>query len=763
MDMKLLNEEIDNYLNKYKRFMVKDVYITSRMYDIFVNKYKYLYEECNKREVLFKNNIKYNNILKIKRDKNKLLKKHNRSYIDNKIVKYKNYFDGISFDNGLLNKRQREAIICEEDNLLVISSSRSDNSAIINGKIKYLIDIKGVDPKSIAVVYCRENARLEDEKDNSFFDLGVNVYTFSCLCLNIINDYNKNKCFNLIDDRLQYDIISNYIRNILFNNKEDFKLFFKSFWDKTLLNEEYSLFDNYDDYHNYMYKRKYITSCKKMDDYIKEEVIKRRNSLRTLNGEDCKSVEEVDIANFLYLNGINYTYEGKFNDLLECGYDFYIEQDDNYNYLKHFDNGNILKRKDKLTKSELESYLCNIKLKCDYHKKRKVEDLFILTYSSNGNGKKYLFMLKDALEKRGYTLFRRSNEEIYERLKETSCDDYIVDLIKKVIIPFINYLKKNGCTSLELLDKFKDNDEVKKQLLVLIDIYNYYSSYLKENDLLDFEDMVKYAYDIMSSSGKDNFCSRYEYLIFDGGYDFSCEQMRCFIKKVLDLVKVQVITFDIDYFNICDSIGVDLNGYIEDNKQIPVNNVYMSIQELVDIIVNFINRYNNQIKKKIIGLKRISSIIDIYTYDDKLFYNTLYNKYMLFNHVGDEFRSDNGCGNILLLEGFNSVGVCFKKNSNDIVWKKYGNFNIDCLSGYNSKIEYDNCILICDKYAFYPQLGSENIIEVLNDNFACSINYSIERILFYLALTKVKGKIYLLVSKSSMDMITKEIGNYKKC
>ena len=74
MDIKLLNEEIDNYLIKYKKFMTKDIYITVKMYDTFTSKYKYLYDECNLKRSYLKDNKNYENILKIVSDKNKLLK-----------------------------------------------------------------------------------------------------------------------------------------------------------------------------------------------------------------------------------------------------------------------------------------------------------------------------------------------------------------------------------------------------------------------------------------------------------------------------------------------------------------------------------------------------------------------------------------------------------------------------------------------------------------------------------------------------------------
>ena len=55
MNKDILLEEVNNYLEKYKKFMTKDIYITSNMYDTFTNKYKYLYDYLDKNTCEYKN------------------------------------------------------------------------------------------------------------------------------------------------------------------------------------------------------------------------------------------------------------------------------------------------------------------------------------------------------------------------------------------------------------------------------------------------------------------------------------------------------------------------------------------------------------------------------------------------------------------------------------------------------------------------------------------------------------------------------------
>lgn len=231
MNKDILIEEVNNYLNKYKKFMTKDIYITSNMYDTFTNKYKYLYD-C-----LDKNTCEYKNILKIINDKNKLLRKHNRKYVDNKLIKYKFYFDNMFNDinkNIILDKSQREAIICDEDNLLVLSGAGSGKTTTISAKVKYLIDVKNIKPDKICVITFTKKAKEElDYKINKIFNSNVDIYTFHSLGLKIIKYYYKNKDIDIIDEKGQYKIICDYIKNNLFKDKDKFSLFFEAFKNKT--------------------------------------------------------------------------------------------------------------------------------------------------------------------------------------------------------------------------------------------------------------------------------------------------------------------------------------------------------------------------------------------------------------------------------------------------------------------------------------------------------------------------------------------------
>ena len=778
MNKDILLEEVNNYLEKYKKFMTKDIYITSNMYDTFTNKYKYLYD------YLDKNTCEYKNILKIINDKNKLLRKHNRKYVDNKLIKYKPYFDNMFNDinkNIILDKSQREAIICDEDNLLVLSGAGSGKTTTISAKVKYLIDIKNVKPDKICVITFTKKAKEElDYKINKLFNANVDIYTFHSLGLKIIKYYYKNKDIDIIDEKGQYKIICDYIKNNLFKNKEKFNLFFEAFKNKTSFSEEYKLFDNYYDYHNYMYKRKYINSNTTMDNYIKEQTKRRRNYFRTLNGEYCKSKEEVDIANFLYLNNIDYQYEKgykKLDNLKIYKPDFYIEQNNNYNYIEHFGIDKINETNNHYTKEELTNYLKNMKLKENYHKKEKIEDLFIITYSKVLGKKNYLSVLKDSLIKKGYVLSKKDNDLVYERLKDTSEDKYINNFVNRIVIPFISYFKRSNYKLEEFMKIKTDNDLLNKQIKVISDIYLNYESKLREKNLIDFEDMVNISYKVMPYVKEKNLGVDYKYIIIDEYQDVSMQRFNL-TKRIEELFKSKIIAFGDDYQTIFGFSGsrIDLmtefKNYLTDAKQIPIPNVYRNSQELIDVATKFINKNSKQIKKKLISNKRLIGPIELYIYNDSNYINTNINKSIILSNILDKIYLSNNKSNVLLLERYNNDidtilnhELFIRKNHESIIYKKHEDMKIDYLTIHKSKgLEYDNCILINaidDKYGFPSKIEDEEIIKLLKPKIEENIFYPEERRLFYVAMTRTKNKLYILVPKSKTSSFIREIESDK--
>ena len=309
------------------------------------------------------------------------------------------------------------------------------------------------------------------------------------------------------------------------------------------------------------------------------------------------------------------------------------------------------------------------------------------------------------------------------------------------------------------------------------DIYLAYQEKLRELNLIDFEDMINYAYKIMPKVKEKNLEVDYKYVIIDEYQDVSMQRFNL-TKKIQELFNAKIIAVGDDYQSIFGFSGsrIDLmtefKKYLEDAKQIPITNVYRNSQELIDIATSFIDKNSMQIKKKLSSIKHLDNPIEIYVYDDSIYLETNINKSNLLVNILDKIYNNNPKNKVLLLERYNSdidtvlnTSELIKKNKENIINKNHLNMQIDYLTIHKSKgLEYDDCILINaidDKYGFPSKIEDEKIISILKPKIKENITYPEERRLFYVAITRTKNKLYILVPKSKVSSFVKEISVYK--
>ena len=117
------------------------------------------------------------------------IKNHNTRYTKEELDIHKDFFDHCL--KYPLDKQQRRSIVSEEDNCLVVSSAGSGKTSSIVGKVKYLIEIKGVDPEKILLISYTNKAAAE-LTDRMGIE-GLRGYTFHKLALNIIGQVTGQK------------------------------------------------------------------------------------------------------------------------------------------------------------------------------------------------------------------------------------------------------------------------------------------------------------------------------------------------------------------------------------------------------------------------------------------------------------------------------------------------------------------------------------------------------------------------------------------
>ena len=128
MEYDLVGYDMDNFLDKYTRFMTKDIYISNRLYNSFLDQYDYLYKVLKKDKELYVDNKKYKNIMNILDRRVDLLRLHNQKYFKMVLGEYSL--------SDKLDVRKKMIVLAEEENTYIVESK--NYGLLVGEKINYL-------------------------------------------------------------------------------------------------------------------------------------------------------------------------------------------------------------------------------------------------------------------------------------------------------------------------------------------------------------------------------------------------------------------------------------------------------------------------------------------------------------------------------------------------------------------------------------------------------------------------------------------------
>ena len=776
--------QIKNCIDEFYEFYFADVYISKKMYDKFLDKYRDVFSLINK----YKEDARdyYEKIIIISQRGYEMIENKNKNFVDRHLIEDKNYFDNLFGgvdSNILLDEEQRRAILIDEDYSLVIAGAGSGKTTTMAAKVKYLIEKKKVSPNNIILLAFTNKAT--DELNyllNDVFKLGVEVLTFHKLGMKFIRNI-ISKPVQIVSEKGIYAILSDYFVNNVFQNKELLKKYLIYFKDFLHLDESCLNFDNYNDYYkNYMDIR-YNQHKDNISEYIKNRINERSRYLKTINGEYVKSDGEYKIANYLYTKGINYSYEKLYPYKLINGRsyspDFTIEESDRQIYLEYYGLAKL--NIDGSYISENKNYEIEIYQKRNTHVKNKTS--LIEVFGRYEDNDFYLSKLFFELKRHNIKFKERENKEIFYRLLETSKDFPYILLIRffTTFISLFKELNYNENDFQQFIQKAND-DIVKKQLELLSEVYIYYQKFLHDNYKIDFQDMINYSYSNMNIiRDKKNFIN-YDYVIIDEYQDISLQRYN-FAKKISDLFESKIVAVGDDWQTIFSFSGSDIKlftkfyelmGYAEIIK---ITKTYRNSQELIDLAGNFISKNNEQIFKELKSDKHLKFPVELIKYD---YTEKFDNLPIELNKLIKKIYSANPNEKILLLTRFNDEidnlldsKLFYKKSKLDdkIFCRDCENAQIDILSIHKSKgLGYDQVILlnaINETRGFPSKLKDHETIKLIKgdinnlDDIMDSIEYSEERRLFYVAMTRTKNKFYIMIPndfKYQSDFV-KEIMN----
>ena len=672
---------------------------------------------------------------------NKLVKQHNEEVITFLLDTHKEFFDHCL--KYPLDKQQRRSIVSEEENCLVVSSAGSGKTSSIVGKVKYLTEIKKVNPQNILLISYTNKAAAELTERMGI--TGLRGYTFHKLALDIIGQTTGQK--PSIYEKT--DALFVKIYHELLNDKKFKESVIEYFIDYQTPEKEWE-------------KRK----NERRQQLSEQKDVRLKASFPDMDGKTVyvRSEQEQKICFALSSLSVKFRYEEPYEHPLademhsqyKPDFSIYFEQSGKTRrvYLEHFgvDEHGLVPiwfAKDRgITYEEAnQKYNDGITWKKAAHEKFGTE--LLTTSSADFHYSDIREKLKNLLEKTDVPIQEKTDAELYDMILPPNSKQEKAFI--RLVVTFVTLIK-SSCKSVdEVLRQTKNAGDERSTFIIkniFQPVYKRYIEELTNINQIDFTDAILQATDICRSSHS----VKYDYIIVDEFQDISVDRYN-FLKVLREgNPPAKLYCVGDDWQSIYRFSGSDMAlfnqfsyyfGQTEINK---IETTYRFGEPLVSLSSQFIQRNEAQIKKNIHPFNpQVKTELQFCDYERREYCNV----------IGQLVASIPLDKSVFLLGrySFDDYYLSFMYKSvkeGNRFFYIIGDRKIEFLTVHKSKgLEADYVIILqCNKDTYgFPSLVSDdpvlNYVLTKSDQYP----YGEERRLFYVAITRAKVKTYILYDR----------------
>jgi len=660
-----------------------------------------------------------NRSLEIRESIDKNISKINEQSKKLQIQVYKDFFDTV--ESNPLTEAQREACVSDQCNTLVLAGAGSGKTSVMVARVGYLIKSGFATSDEILVLAFNSDAakelkervneklsdlpKIEDCHISTFHSLGKMIY-------DKVNNHSLGVAKHSSDETLYISIIEGLINESLLDQK--FNTAFLEMYNATYYPEpDYEQIHSEEDYKIYL----------------------NNIGIRSFKGDLLKGFGEIEVANYLYMNGIDYLYEPSYSKLtgIEFGFnyspDFYIK--DKKLYLEHF---GIDKEGNTRSDIDKERYHQEMEKKRSLHKENETTLIESFHYEFQDGS------LTDNLEKKlndhNVKFSPIPPEELFKAINElekrTDIGTEIANTIRKI--------RTRDLTEEEFEQKLNKqfNKYISKKITFVIStILNKYNDHLKSHDEYTFEDMINQSAKLVKNG---SYAPRWKYILVDEFQDIS-PQRADLITNIRDAQKdASLFCVGDDWQAINGFAGSELSYTVEFEDKVGrcetilLDKTFRFDNQLSDLSSKFIMQNPLQYKKDISTLAQsdkpsvILHAIETDNYTSKI----------------KEILKEIPQGSSVMFLDRNKLGFNVKKN----LLKEYEDqYKFSTMRIHSSKgLEADYVIILeaTSKLSGIPSMiKNTKITKALLPTFD-NYKYSEERRLFYVALTRAKKKCFII-------------------
>ena len=450
-------------------------------------------------------------ILDFAKNPDRVREEANTAFITNELERSKELFDRI--EKRPLTEEQRKAVVVDEDRSLVVAAAGSGKTSVIVAKAGWLLD-QGYRRSSelLLLAFARDAKKEMEERIRSRLgdDLAssLTVRTFHGLGLEIIGEVEGQR--PAIAKAAESDrVLTRLLKEIISELVADQTI------SETVLSWFREQFAPFQSPHEFKSWGEYY-------DYI------RRYEIRSLKDEQVKSFEECEIANFLYLNGIEYEYERLYeyetatSDKGPYRPDFYLP--DTGIWIEHFGLNAEGKTAPFVPQKE---YLESIAWKKALHEEHGTT--LIETFSHECAAGTLLRNLEEKLRDCGVVLSPIPTSEAFATLQ----DQGRIDPFIRLVTTFLQHFKGAQLSFEQVMQRAStlgNRARAEAFLAVFQPVFVRYQETLEQAGEIDFQDMIARAAEHVEAG---RYRSPFGYLLVDEFQDISPDRARL-LKALLD-------------------------------------------------------------------------------------------------------------------------------------------------------------------------------------------------------------------------------------
>ncbi|MGI2015886.1 UvrD-helicase domain-containing protein [Shewanella oncorhynchi] len=651
------------------------------------------------------------------------------------LKKRSSFFDRV--ESNPLTHEQRLGVLRSNDKNMVLAAAGTGKTSVMVAKALDLIDRGLAKPSEILVLAYNKTAaeelkqRLEEKAKKGGIELqsSPHISTFHALGRKLLRECGVPTYMSVFTEdniKLKQWVTDWLTRYLLSDNTR--MLSFISLFPEPVNPFDFKSNDNYE---------RYV----------------RDNEFRTLNGEKVKGYQELQIANFLVMNGINYRYEPPYvsKRRIEIGFDYRPDFHvcDTHVYIEHFG----IDREGK-TRPDIDYLAYNESMKKKRLLHAECETRLIETFHyewlegtlESGLGRK--------LADEGIALTPIDLKEIFKKLE----DEGLVATWSDLLVKALQAIRVERLSDEAIHDRLKQSGiaQPKKIADILGSLHRGYTEELKSQNAIDFDDMIIRATDVVNEA---KYTPEWTYILVDEFQDISAARME-FIEALIDKGPCPTLTvvgddwqsiyrFSGGKLELTTRFGKKVGSYTETKLQ----KTFRYNNSIANTAGQFIMENPEQYKKYIETHTQVDSS-QVYLLDDKV--GKKDGVYERVEEVVLKIRENDSVGSIAVIARYN-----YLLNDARAVLKASKLLDgVHFWSFHKSKgLEADYCILIGffqGRSGFPNENRDEAIVEALLPMLD-SFKHSEERRLFYVGITRAKKKSYIIADPTAPSEFITEL------